>query len=94
MIKQLKIPKYKLPPALMTQKRHPPFTEREVEACLKVMSKNKAPGPDQRTSDVYKLGGEQIIKCLTTCYNNILETKRIPPSWNEAKLITLYKKGE
>ena len=36
----------------------PPFTEREVEACLKNMSTNKAPGPDQITSDVYKLGGE------------------------------------
>ena len=72
----------------------PPFTEREVESCLKDMSKNKAPGPDQITSDVYKLGGEQIIKCLTECFNNILETKKIPPSWNEAKIIILYKKGD
>ena len=72
----------------------PPFTEREVEACLKNMSTNKAPGPDQITSDVYKLGGEQITKGLTKCFNKILETKTIPPSWNEAKIIILYKKGD
>ncbi|GFS02301.1 RNA-directed DNA polymerase (reverse transcriptase) domain containing protein [Elysia marginata] len=70
----------------------PPFTEREVEACLNDMSKNKAPGPDQITNDVYKLGGEQIIECLTKCYNNILETKTIPLSWNEAKIIALAKR--
>ena len=58
------------------------------------MSTNKAPGPDQITSDVYKLGGEQITKGLTKCFNKILETKTIPPSWNEAKIIILYKKGD
>ncbi|GFR58295.1 endonuclease-reverse transcriptase [Elysia marginata] len=71
-----------------------PFTEREIEACLKDMSKNKAPGQDQITSDVYKLGREQIIKCLTKCYDNILETKTILPSLNEAKRIIHYKKGD
>ena len=58
------------------------------------MSTNKAPGLDQITSDVYKLGGEQIIKSLTKCINKILETKTIPSSWNEAKIIILYKKGD
>ncbi|GFR64989.1 endonuclease-reverse transcriptase [Elysia marginata] len=81
----------KAPPIQTTSsadtEKPPPFTEREVEAYLKDMSKNKTSGPDQITSDVYKLGGEQIIKCLTKCYNIILETQTIPPRWNEAKLI-------
>ena len=35
----------------------PPFTEEEVEASLKKMSKRKAPGPDDITSDMFILGG-------------------------------------
>ena len=63
----------------------PPFTEREVEACLKDMSTNKAPGPDQITSDVYKLGGEQITKGLTILMlQQNIRDKTIPSSWNEA----------
>ncbi|GFS04263.1 endonuclease-reverse transcriptase [Elysia marginata] len=71
--KTIKDPSVQTTPSADTEKS-PPFTEREVKACLKDMSKNKAPGPDQITSDVYKLGGEKIIKCRTKCCNNILET--------------------
>ena len=43
----------------------PPFTEEEVEASLKKMSKRKAPGPDDITSDMFILGGEPVLKYLT-----------------------------
>ncbi|KAK3803056.1 hypothetical protein RRG08_027978 [Elysia crispata] len=72
----------------------PPFTVDEVRKCLKEMSKNKAPGPDDITSDVLLLGEEPVLKYLTSCYNKILKTKEIPPSWDEAKIIILYKKGD
>ena len=71
-----------------------PFTEDEVLKCLKEMSKNKAPGPDEITSDVFLLGGEATITYLTKVYNEILQTKEVPPSWNEAKIIILFKKGD
>ena len=93
MIEQSQIPPIKTTSSEDTENA-PPFTEREVESYLKDMSTNKAPGPDQITSDGYKLGGEQITKGLTKCFNKILETKTIPPSWNEAKIIILYKKGD
>ena len=60
----------------------PPFTVDEVRKCLKEMSKNKAPGPDDITSDVLLLGEEPVLKYLTSCYNKILKTKEIPPSWD------------
>ncbi|GFS25616.1 endonuclease-reverse transcriptase [Elysia marginata] len=53
------------------------------------MSKNKAPGPDEVPSDVFFLGGEAI-----TTYLTILQTKDMLPSWNEAKIIILFKKGD
>ncbi|GFS13122.1 endonuclease-reverse transcriptase [Elysia marginata] len=58
------------------------------------MSKNKAPGPDEITSDVFFRGGEAITTYLTKVYNKMLQTKEVPPSWNEANIIILFKKGD
>ena len=55
------------------------------------MKANKAPGNDQITSDVIKLGGTQVIKQLKI-FNNILKSKTIPKEWKEAKIIILHKK--
>ncbi|GFS26048.1 RNA-directed DNA polymerase (reverse transcriptase) domain containing protein [Elysia marginata] len=66
------------------------FTEEEVLKCLKEMSKNKAPGLDKITSDVFLLGGKAITTYLTKVYNKILQTKEVPLSWNEAKIIILF----
>ena len=72
----------------------PPFTEEEVEASLKKMSKKKAPGPDDITSDMFILGGEPVLKYLTKTFNEILTTTQIQPTWDEAKVIIIYKKGD
>ena len=72
----------------------PPFTEEKVEASLKKMSKRKAPGPDDITSDMFILGGEPVLKYLTKTFNEILTTTQIPPTWDEAKVIIIYKKGD
>ncbi|GFR76389.1 RNA-directed DNA polymerase (Reverse transcriptase) domain containing protein [Elysia marginata] len=68
------------------------FEEQEVIKCLNEMSKNKAPGPDEITSDIIRIGGAPAISYLTKALNQILTLKEIPPSWNEAKIIILYKK--
>ncbi|GFS08192.1 endonuclease-reverse transcriptase [Elysia marginata] len=69
------------------------FEEQEVIKCLNEMSKNKAPGPDEITSDIIRIGGAPAISYLTKALNQILTLKEIPPSWKEAKIIILYKKG-
>ena len=58
------------------------------------MKANKAPGNDQITSDVIKLGGNQVIKQLKIIFNNILKSKTVPKEWKEAKIIILHKKGD
>ena len=58
------------------------------------MSKRKAPGPDDITSDMFILGGEPVLKYLTKTFNEILTTTKIPPTWDEAKVIIIYKKGD
>ena len=58
------------------------------------MKNNKAPGIDNLTSDIMKLGGEESVKQLTFFFHQILETKKIPAEWKEAKMIILHKKGD
>ena len=58
------------------------------------MSKRKSPGPDDITSDMFILGGETVLKYLTKTFNEILTTTQIPPTWDEAKVIIIYKKGD
>ena len=66
----------------------------EIMKTLKEMKNIKAPGIDNLTSDIMILGGEESVKQLTTIFNQILETKRIPAEWKEAKMIILHKKGD
>jgi len=52
------------------------------------------PGIDDISSDVHKAGGTEVIEQLTGLYIQILEEKKLPQSWKEAKIILLYKKGD
>ena len=58
------------------------------------MKDYKAPGTDDITSDIFKIGGEEISKHLVKLYNQILHDKQIPKKWKEAKIILLHKKGD
>ncbi|XP_072051799.1 uncharacterized protein [Amphiura filiformis] len=71
----------------------PSITQKEVEMAVKEMKDSKAPGTDDITSDIIKIGGEGITQHLVGLYNQILDEKRIPVCWKEAKVILLYKKA-
>ena len=72
----------------------PPFIEEEINKALKDMKNNKAPGIDQLTSDIIKLGGDEALKQITKIFNEILKNRKITPEWKEAKIIILHKKGD
>ena len=58
------------------------------------MKSNKAPCIDNLTTDIMMLGGEESVKQTTQIFNQILETKKIPAEWKEAKMIILHKNGD
>ena len=72
----------------------PPIIPSEVQEAVDQMKENKAPGIDDITSDIIKLGGDEIKTQLVTLFNQILEMKKIPSKWKEAKIILLHKKGD
>ena len=57
------------------QEKVPKFTDKEIENMLKSLKKGKAPGIDNITSDILKLGGKEVIKALKTIFNEILESQ-------------------
>ena len=51
------------------------------------MKDNKVPGNDDLSSDIFKIGGDEINKQRVKLYNHILSEKKIPWKWKEAKII-------
>ena len=49
---------------------------------------------DGITSDIIKLEGQTVFTYLTNIFNNTLKTKQILDSWHEAKIVTLFRKGD
>ena len=67
----------------------------EVREALKKMGRNKATGPDGIPIEVWKCLGEVGIEWLTTLFNKIWQTQRMPQEWRESTLVHLYKnKGD
>ena len=56
----------------------PTIMTSEVKKTLKEMENNKAPGIDNLTSDIMKLGGEESVKQLTNIFNQIIRLKKRP----------------
>ena len=65
----------------------------EGKKTLKEM-KNKVSGIDNLSSDVMMLGGDKSLKQITNIFIQILETKKIPFEWKEAKIRILLKKRD
>ena len=71
-----------------------PIMTSEVKKTLKEMKSSKAPGIGNLISYVMILGEEESVKQITKFFKQILETKKIPVEWEEAKMIILHKKGD
>ncbi|XP_056697651.1 uncharacterized protein [Spinacia oleracea] len=69
--------------------------KREVEMALKKMGRKRAVGPDGIPIEVWRCLGERGIVWLTTLFNKIWGSKRMPVEWRKSTIIPLYKnKGD
>ena len=69
-------------------------TEAEVLTAVTSLSRHKAAGPDGLNNDFYKYTPALLVSALVAISNQILEGADPPPSFLEALIIPLRKKGD
>ena len=73
----------------------PEFTMEDLEDELKRLKFNKAVGTNRLRAELYKVLGESEVckRVMVECFNNIIKTGNIPPSWKMSRT-RLIKKVE
>ncbi|KAK3550470.1 hypothetical protein QTP86_029428 [Hemibagrus guttatus] len=67
----------------------------EVRKALKRMKSGKAVGPDDIPVEVWKCLGEAAVEFLTSLFNRVLESERMPEEWRRSVLVSIFKnKGD
>ncbi|KAK3509854.1 hypothetical protein QTP70_015741 [Hemibagrus guttatus] len=59
------------------------------------MKSGKALGPDDIPGEVWKCLGEAAVEFLTSLFNKVLESERMPEEWRRSALVPIFKnKGD
>ncbi|KAK3557179.1 hypothetical protein QTP70_024693 [Hemibagrus guttatus] len=67
----------------------------EVRKALKRMKSGKAVGPDDIPVEVWKCLGEAAVEFLTSLFNRVLKSERMPEEWRRSVLVLIFKnKGD
>ncbi|KAK3513818.1 hypothetical protein QTP70_028869 [Hemibagrus guttatus] len=64
----------------------------EARKALKRMKNGKAVGPDDILVEVWKCLGEAAVEFLTSLFNRVLESERMPEEWRRSVLVPIFKK--
>ncbi|KAK3556963.1 hypothetical protein QTP70_022304 [Hemibagrus guttatus] len=67
----------------------------EVRKALKWMKSGKAVAPDDIPVEVWKCLGEAAVEFLTSLFNRVLESEKMPEEWRRSVLVPIFKnKGD
>ncbi|XP_070015932.1 uncharacterized protein [Nicotiana sylvestris] len=67
----------------------------EVVVAIRKMSRGNAIGPDEISVEFWKVAGRVGLEWLTSLFNVIFKTKKMPGDWRWSLMIPLYKnKGD
>ena len=64
-----------------------------VEASIKKLKHNKAPGEDNTTGGILQDGGDAMIQVLTDLFNTFLRHRQVPKAWKNALIVLIHKEG-
>ena len=70
------------------------ITEEEIRKELKHMKNGKSPGEDGLTAELYKEGGEELIKSIIVLFNKVWDTGEVPKEWGRAIICPIFKAGD
>ena len=65
----------------------------EVEASIKRLKRNKAPGDDNITGGILQDGGVAMIQVLTDLFNTCMHHRQVPKAWKNTLIVLIHKKG-
>jgi len=69
------------------------WTLHEVQAGLRALANNKAPGEDELPAELLKCGGESGARVLCKLFNTVYSTECIPVQWRKGVVTSLHKKA-
>lgn len=67
-------------------------SEEEVEQALKKMKSGKAVGPDQISTDMFKVLGKPGLRWITRIMRAVWQEQCIPEDWRTSVLVPIFKK--
>ena len=68
-----------------------PITTAELQAALKQLAHNKAPGPDTLPAEAWQWLDQHNQQALVRVLNQSLPTATIPDDWHAATVVEIYK---
>ena len=71
----------------------PPFVLPSVEASIKRLTRNKAPGEDNITGGFLLDVGDAMIQILTDLFNTCLHRQQVLKGWKNALIVLIHKEG-
>ena len=69
------------------------LSEDEIRMAISQMKNSKAPGADQISAELLKLGGDECVRWLKTVFDAIWQQESIPRDWKGQIFVPLHKKG-
>ena len=68
-----------------------PITSTKIENVIKNLLKDKSPGPDGYTGEVYQTIREELAPVLRKLFQKLAEEGTLPSSFNEATITLIPK---
>ena len=71
-----------------------PFTEKEIQDCVKSLNSNKSPDEFGLVAEQLKYGLRYMLPVLVKLYNDIIATGKIPANFKCGIIHPVHKKGK
>ncbi|XP_054085666.1 LINE-1 retrotransposable element ORF2 protein isoform X1 [Zeugodacus cucurbitae] len=66
----------------------------EIRIAITRLKNNKAAGADRLPAELFKYGGEELIRCMHQLLCRIWSEESMPDDWNLSVLCPIHKKGD